>query len=335
MFDARKDPEWAADLLGYHLDLVDAAERLRVEQAFADPAALATARRRIHALLSPLDADPLDPPPPDLVAGILDRIDERSRLIRLPRRPLRAADEAHAPRPHFLVSFRELVGLAAAIAIFVGLFLPGYYTARRNAQQLACLNNLREIGGGAQQYAQQFNSPWPIAAQLPQEASWAAASVGGAPQARNSRNLYQLVKSRIVAPEAVICPGRTNDEPMPLSGVALCDDFPEPRNNSYSTALVASQWGPRGFRPDTPIAADKSPIVDENRLLIQVGPIPLNSDSHGSSRGQNVLYLDASVKFQVTPNAGIDNDDIYRVLGVNRYTGYERPRQRSDAFLIP
>jgi len=78
-----------------------------------------------------------------------------------------------------------------------------------------------------------------------------------------------------------------------------------------------------------------TPLVDENRRLIRTGNIPLNSTSHGNAGGQNVLRADLSVKWANTPNVGIDSDDIYRVIGVQQYTGQERPQLRSDAFLVP
>ncbi|MCZ6816351.1 MAG: hypothetical protein O7F76_06575, partial [Planctomycetota bacterium] len=61
-----------------------------------------------------------------------------------------------------------------------------------------------------------------------------------------------------------------------------------------------------------------------------------NSLSHGRPGGQNVLRVNVSVIWTKTPRVGIDNDDIYRVADVKGdYTGLERPRSLTDAFLIP
>jgi hypothetical protein len=84
-----------------------------------------------------------------------------------------------------------------------------------------------------------------------------------------------------------------------------------------------------------PLAADPTPLVDQHRRLVPLGRASLNSNSHGKSRGQNVLRYDVRVSFFRTPNVGIENDDIYRLNGVREYSGLERPRSRSDAFLIP
>lgn len=328
-----KHSDSSADWLGYRLDLMDEAERLAFEARIPDAARREAIGRRIDALLTPLAADDVQVPR-DLVSRVLARVEDSRSVIPFPRlEPVRPA-EAHAPQKHYLFSLRELSGLAAAIAIFVGLFLPGYQTARRNAQQAVCADHLRQIGYGSAAYGQSFGLPWPVVSAPAPGASWAFAGAEP-PGYRNGQNLYRLVSGGFVPPSAVNCPGRAGDLPLASASLAGVSDFPDPRNNSYSTCFVPSPSAARSFRPDTPVGADLTPLVDQNRRLVEPARMSMNSDSHGPARGQNVLYLDASVKFQITPHAGIDNDDIYRVIGVQRYTGHERPSQRSDAFLIP
>jgi len=328
MQDQRHDRELTADLIGYHLGLCDEADRARVEHAFGD--SLGRARANVARLLAPLDGDVVSPPT-DLVAGILDRVAEARN--RLPLRPLPTADaETTTASPMF--SLRELLSLAAAIAMFVGIFVPGYRAAQMNSRQAACANNLRQIGNGSVKYAEMFPGSSPMLSSLPDGISWVPRARPTAARSRQSNMPYQYVRFQIVPPSALTCPGREEDAPLAAQNPQDLDDFPDPRNNSYSTQLVPQHWQAQRQQPLDIAAADLTPLVDQQRQLNANGPISLNSTSH-SGKGQNVLRRDISVIFSRTPNVGIDNDDIYRVIGVQHYTGLERPRLRSDAFLVP
>ena len=82
--------------------------------------------------------------------------------------------------------------------------------------------------------------------------------------------------------------------------------------------------------------ADMSPIAEGAGPRIRKDDFPANSRSHARLGGQNVLRGNLSVRFFKNPHVGIENDDIYRLIGVQEYyTGLERPMARSDAFLIP
>jgi len=325
------DPDLTADLIGYHLGLCDEADRARVEHALGTGASLAQARAALDRILSPLDADVAPEPPADLVAGILDRVsDMRNRLPLAPLATPEAAPTGSGP----LFSLRELLSLAAVIAIFVSIFVPGYRTARINSQQAMCANNMRQIGTGSAQYADMFPGSLPVVSSVPDGVSWVPTVGQGIRRVSNSQNPYTLVRWRFAQPSAFRCPGRQGDFPLSCPKPEDFDDFPDPRNNSYSTQILTPYWPQQQLQLNSPLASDLTPLVDQQRRLIEYGPIPFNSTSH-ANRGQNVLRPNISVIFSKTPYAGIDNDDIYRVIGVQQYTGLERPHQRSDAFLVP
>jgi hypothetical protein len=327
------DPHQPPDLLGYHLGLLDEPAAAAVRAAFATPAELEAARRRLDRLLAPLQADVVEPPPSDLVDRVLRRVDAGPAILPFPRP---AADAGPTGGP--MLAFRELIGLAAAVLIFAGIFLPGYRAARMNAQQTACANNLRLIGTGLADYNEAYRSTFPIVASVPDGVPWLRPDPAPQQRVSNSQNVYQLLRGGHVSPTAFHCPSRPGDFPLsPAAAAAELHDFPDARNNSYSSLLITTTaaWRDGAFRPATPVMADLTPLVDENRRLLPDGSARLNSNSHGPSRGQNVLSADISVRFSRTPNVGIDHDDIYRVIGVQRYTGLERPRSASDAFLVP
>lgn len=333
----RNDLDKQQDLVGYHLGLIDANGRARVQEAFESRESLAAACASLQALLTPLDADANPEPPKDLTQGILDRV-ERARSA-IPFVPAAASSEVAAAERGGaggpFIAPRELVGLAAAILIFVGIFVPGYYTARGSARKAICANNLRVLGNGYAGYAETYGSQWPFAGFVPAGTPWARTDSRDQLYARNSRHVYRLVRGTFVPVAAFICPGRPGDIVFQSADPGAYDDFPDARNNSYATNFVAGPWHQQMFLPKMPIAAGMTPLVDQDRRLIRGRPIPANSRNHGRAGGQNVLHANLSVRFYNSPIVGADNDDIYRLKGVQEYTGLERPQSRNDAFLIP
>jgi len=334
------DLELSADLLGYQLGIADDETRRRVESLLPDAETRAAALARIAATLAPLDAFS-PPPPPDLAAGILRRVRATQRTLPLPRvaassgqrAAVRAEEHGWGSRP--VMALRELASLAAAILLFVGVFLPGYQTARQAAQRNACAAHLRQLGQGYAGYAETHGSVWPFAGEVPPDRPWVMVGNESRERVSNSRHAFILVRGRFVPPESFTCPGRPGDRPLSLPDAEHLDDFPDARNNSFSTNFVTRPWRHGEFLPDQPIAADMTPLLDDGRRLVPLERASLNSDSHGRSAGQNVLRADLSVQFVRNPYVGLESDDIYRLIGVQRYTGLERPTLKSDAFLIP
>jgi hypothetical protein len=329
-----RDPQLMADLLGFHLDIADEEARARVASAFPTPDELAAARAAVQKALAPLDADPAPEPPADLVARVLDRISAVKNTLPMST-PLTPADAEHATAGRPFLSMRDLVGLAAAILIFAGIFVPGYRSARQASQRIACANNLRAIGNGYASYAEIHGNQWPYAGAAPPGASWIRTENPHVPRASNSRHVWTLLRDGLTPAQAFTCPSRAGDVPLRADVVHDFDDFPSPLNNSYSTNMIIRPLRKGDFGEHTPLAADLTPLVDSERRLIRADNASTNSHSHGTSRGQNVLRANISVRFFKRPNVGIGNDDIYRLVGVQKYTGHEQPRSPSDAFLIP
>lgn len=334
---SKDEPNQQRDLLGYALGLLDESERAAVEAAFANRAELEQAVQRVRRVLRPLDSDRVDAPA-DLSSRILARVDALHRTIPLTAgKALVPADGGANTDRSSNFSTRDLIGLAAAILIFVGIFVPGYQSARRATQRTICANNLRQIGYGAVQYAEANANQFPLAAGLPVDAAWAAGAAKGPTEFRHvssSQQLFPLVQQGYVEPHQFVCAARPGEIPLTREQAAGRNDFPDVRNNSYSTPLMPQQWTRMELDPAMPIASDLTPLVDDNRALVE-GTAPENSTSHPWMKGQNVLRANISVIWSSNPRIGLDADDIYRVVGVDRYTGTERPRNRTDAFLIP
>lgn len=334
---SKDEPNQQQDLLGYALGLLDESERAAVEAAFANRAELDLAVQRVRHVLRPLDVDRAEAPA-DLSSRILARVDALHRTIPLTAgKSLAPTDGGANTDRGSSFSSRDLIGLAAAILIFVGIFVPGYQSARRATQRTICANNLRQIGYGAVQYAEANANQFPLTAGLPVDAAWAAGAAKSQPEFRHvssSRQLFPLVQQGYVEPQQFVCEARPGEIPMTREQAAGRNDFPNVRNNSYSTPILPQQWTRLELDPSMPIASDLTPLVNDDRALVD-GAAPENSTSHPWMKGQNVLRANISVIWSPNPRVGLDNDDIYRVMGVNRYTGTERPSNRTDAFLIP
>ena len=337
MADRKRNPELMADLLGYHLGLVDEETRARIESEFSAEE-LATARSAMRTVLSPLEADPPAKPPQDLVGRIMARVDTVNATLPM-KKPVPqmtpAAERGGTGRSQ--LRLRELVSLAAAIALFLGVFMPGYRTARLASQRAMCANNLATMAQGYGAYAEMYPDQMPyVPGPTPPDGTWMRTVSTGVPAVNNSRNVWLLVHGRYVPAWALVCPGRDGDQPASTGAPERLADFPNPRNISYATNLVTKPQRKAELDINDPLAGDMNPLAETPAPLIDARGLPPNSRSHGGATGgQNVLFSNFSVRFVRNPNVGVDNDDIYRLIGVQEYTGRERPVLRSDAFLVP
>lgn len=317
------------ELLGYRLRLTEAKDRARVEAALRKSAELRGALAALDRCLAPLAADEAETPPPGLVSGVLARVRAAETTLPFPKKALPPADVARTADGGPPLALRELVSLAAAILLFVGIFVPGYRTAKNAAQKIACANHLKQVGQGYTSYAEMNGGQVPFVGSAPGDVPWDRGSQ------RNSRHIWQLVRFRFVPSRAFVCPGSPGDQPFAGSDAARFSGFPDIRNISYATQFMTRAWNRSTLTPAMPIGGDMTPLVGPDRRLLDRRRFPANSPLHGPWIGQNVLRLEGGVGFFRSPRVGPQRDDIYRVIGVDEYDGLERPRQRSDAFLIP
>jgi prepilin-type processing-associated H-X9-DG protein len=88
--------------------------------------------------------------------------------------------------------------------------------------------------------------------------------------------------------------------------------FPYDDSNGLSYSLTSGSY------PAMAVCADRNPEPQTSG----------NSRAH-QGEGQNVLYVDGSVKFEKDRNCGLNNDDIYAAEG-----GGSSPAHKFDSYLI-
>lgn len=327
------------DLIGYHLGLLDANEAARTAAALRASAEAQAELAGLERDLAPLSQWTVTGAGDDLIDRILARTANAPRLIPTPKNPQPAlARGESAPRGDGpMVSLRELAGLAAAIALFVGVFTPAYNNSRAYAQRVACLDNFRTLGAANAAYAVAYSGVFFYAGAT--LAPWINNAGPAGIRPANARHVYLPLRLGFVRePKLFVCPGRTGDRPMPAEAVAKREDFSRPEHYSYSALLQDEAVHSERCSPVLPLMADCNPMFDPRCGNCGIGcrPAPVeNSTSHGFGAGQNVLRADGAGMWTTTARVGPDRDDIYRLADVLEYTGYERPTSNTDTFLVP
>jgi hypothetical protein len=284
--------------------------------------------------LSKLDHDTAIPPA-DLSARVLDAVAQARNTIRFDPKARPLPVEVDTRRGGAaLLTLREVMGLAAAIIVFVGIFVPGYHKARDAAQRTACMDNVRRIGTGYTSYAAANGGYMPYVGAAMPGASWVRTDEVGVPRMSNGQHAFRLMSGGLVQSPDFVCPSRAGDYPMNAEDFSLFQDWPVSQNNSYSTDFVRGPVHISVVQPGMALLADKNPLIEGGRLVPGVRP-GANSPNHGRPGGQNVLRYDMSAVWSPTPRTGTGQDDIYQIEGVEQYRGVENPRSQTDAFLIP
>ena len=148
-----------------------------------------------------------------------------------------------------------------------------------------------------------------------------------------TRSIWMLVRASEVVPKTCVCPS-SGDVTDDTEEIDRYYNFKGLRNISYGYLVP---FGPFDTRPsentDTRLAmmADKGPFPYSTRQSLEVPDdftistaprkwMPYNSSNHGgqgSGEGQNTLYADGHVDFELTPVVGVDHDNIYTLMTDN------------------
>lgn len=176
----------------------------------------------------------------------------------------------------------ELLVVIAIIAILAAMLLPALASAKRKAQRIACVNQLRQSGLGCAEWANDNGDRFPM--QVP--------STGGGPanQAQlvtapyNASYVYQVfavLSNELATPKLVVCPSDTRSAAKDFS---LAGGF----NNlalSYFVGKDASEASPQML-----LFGDRNIV---GSATAQTLPNPIPNDGYGNSpvngSGQTVV----------------------------------------------
>jgi hypothetical protein len=339
-------------LLDYHFHQDTPEDRRQTERLLTADVQLQKLNRSLENMLSPLDEWPNQAPPHDLAERTLVLIQHQRQAETVAQHTMAFANgesgssesRANCGRGRWvLANLREIITVAACLAIIVTTYRPGLRYVRQQEQQLQCAAGLRQIGVAVAEYLNDHRGALPYVSQ-PAGATWWNVGKQDPGQYSNTRNLFLLVKSDYAAPQLFVCPGVKAQgqagSPLSPDEVQKLADFISRNHINYSFRLV----GPNQkleFSPIQPLLTDQSPLfsnfnsdlqkelnLESNKELWQT-----NSPNH-QQRGQNILYSDGHVRFTLTRTPGANQDDIFTIQSVTRYRGAEQP-QPGDVFIAP
>jgi type II secretory pathway pseudopilin PulG len=184
-----------------------------------------------------------------------------------------------------------LVGLLvilAVIAILAALLLPALAAAKRRAQRINCVNNLKQIGLAYRIWEGDHGDKFPMS--VPAARSGTMEFTTGA----GTYHHYQVMSNELSTPKILVCPADTR---TPAANFVRLKN----QNVSYFVGLDANDAHPQRFLSgDRNITGASAP---ENGILKLVpgGPVSWTEAIHGNQG--NVGLSDGSV--QQFSNAGL------------------------------
>ncbi len=289
------------DLLDYSLGQLE-GHPLAVFEAelIRDPDLAARADRLSSVLRQLLDGGETFDPPPGLAERtsrfVAERKSKRAILDFVPRRvPFRWADVAVAAG----------IMLAGLLTLF-----PAIKAGREQGNQLACANNLNQLGTSLVNYAiRHQHYPRVSGAGAGTPVGWYAQALEGESLLPDTKTLHCPCKSD--------CPAdtmRTNPNHMDF---AYNVGYVDPKSGH---AEPITPWLP----VTVPLLADQPPHDGAGRVLEG------NSPNHGG-RGQNVLFSDLHLRWLPTRKVGPHDSDLF----LNQKQLPEPGVSLQDAAVIP
>jgi len=195
----------------------------------------------------------------------------------------------------------ELLVVIAIIAILAGILFPVFATAREKARQTACFNNLKQLGLGFLQYAQDYDET------LPQAAVAAQGVTGG-------WTYYSVFSAGTIASPSAYDPSKGTLFPyIKSTGVYVCPSDPAGQNQGQSYAMssclgvdiccgLIKAYSLAHFNASDPTQI--AMISEEDTTGTPMGStddgyewVGFNPVSARHSNGSNLVYLDGHAKW--------------------------------------
>ena len=151
----------------------------------------------------------------------------------------------------------------------------------------------------------------------------------------NSRNRYLLLaQGYLEDPARFNDPADSTAVVMRVDDASQFDDFAVPENCSYDSQIMIGGGQRLSQHPLKVVYADSNPIFDDAGVSADDAD-DFNSTVHRRLSGQNVLRSDGSAHWADSPNAGVQNDNIWQIGGLALNAGDDWPQLATDSFMIP
>jgi prepilin-type N-terminal cleavage/methylation domain-containing protein len=149
----------------------------------------------------------------------------------------------------------ELLVVIAIIAILAGMLLPALAKAKKKAQQVNCVSNMKQVSGAWIMFAGDNKERWPW--QLPE-------AQGGSMFLPNAWEHFAVVQDEIKNPKILLCPADTERKPAKFWG-----NVPEGLARIGFQNLAVSYWVGLDSYPhigSTILIGDRNYQIPANRI---------------------------------------------------------------------
>ncbi len=197
----------------------------------------------------------------------------------------------------------ELLVVIAIIALLAAILFPVFARARENARKSSCLNNIKQLGVGVQQYTQDYDETLPSSTDGNPDGinvigGWVFYSAFGG----NGTGVFDVTKGSLYpyvkGTQVYVCPS---------------DTFGKRSGNSYAiNACMVSGTRTAGIRPGRPLANfNDQRSVSQWMLFGEENAGGSTDDGYLSTgntwtprhlQGTNLAFLDGHVKFVLVEN---------------------------------
>jgi prepilin-type N-terminal cleavage/methylation domain-containing protein/prepilin-type processing-associated H-X9-DG protein len=233
----------------------------------------------------------------------------------------------------------EVIVVTVVVAILLVLLLPALARSREESRQKACKENCSQIGKAIIAYTMD-GAFWPFA-WGPANSACSKAPGGANTDMCDPGSCLGRLYPQYVTPKAFRCPS-TEDQPSFVL-------------NTPQGALTLYVWSTRTFmlKSNQPLAPGSAvtracsygydpriyPSAVSNMVMLAdwdgTGMIGSNSSSQNHAGGQNVLYVDGSVRWQVTNFCSNDPmDDIFTEGGIGKNGAAVCWNADTDVYLV-
>jgi hypothetical protein len=260
-------------------------------------------------LLGFMDDYPVEDLDPALLHATLARIDRHEDQL-AQRMRFDVAMEKQTPQRGFRIRLPDFVTVAAVLLIAVGVLWPVLGSIRNQAIDAACANNLKRIGYGFDQYANDNNGSMPLAM---------AGPMGTWETLRNTMNLNPMVQNGYCDAGHLNCPGHHHE---------VGEEIGPSYSYRWFTPRAVIHWNTGRV---TVILGDLNPLVDAARSGWDAPPLSV-SVNHGG-RGQNVLTSDGATMWLEQPLVG-SSDNIWMPNQAAVLRPGVMPSDDADVFLV-